>query len=134
MATAKQISTFFLADAFGVVGASSDRHKFGNKVLRCYLAHGKNAIPVNPREASIEDIACVGTVTDLPPEVTSISVITPPAVTEKVVAAAIAKGIRNIWLQPGAESPQAIQSCTQAGINLIADGTCILVVLGFHEH
>lgn len=134
MATAKQISAFLAADIFGVVGASADRNKFGNKVLRCYLSHGKNVVPVNPRESAIEDLPCVATVADLPTGVSSISVITPPAITEQVVDAAIAKGIRNIWLQPGAESPQAVKRCEQAGINIIADGTCILVVLGFHEH
>ena len=134
MATREQINTFLAADAFGVVGASTDRNKFGNKVLRCYLTHGRNAVPVNPREATIEDIPCVATVADLPADVTSISVITPPAITEKVVDAAIAKGIRNIWLQPGAESPLAVKRCEQEGVNIIADGSCILVVLGFHEH
>ena len=34
--------------------------------------------------------------------------VTPPAVTEQVVQAAIAKGIRHLWMQPGAESAKAI--------------------------
>ncbi|MDK9718160.1 MAG: CoA-binding protein, partial [Trichlorobacter sp.] len=66
--------------------------------------------------------------------VKSISVITPPAVTEKVVEAAIARGITNIWMQPGAESDAAIERCKAAGINVIADHSCLLVVLGYHEH
>jgi predicted CoA-binding protein len=128
-----RMTTFLAAERFGVVGASSDRLKYGNKVLRCYLQNGRKAIPVHPREKEIEGIACVASVADLPAEAQSISVITPPAVTEKVVEAAITKGIRNIWMQPGAESPAAVERCRAAGINVIADGSCILVVLGYHE-
>lgn len=128
------IENFFKSEAFGVVGASDDREKFGNKVLRCYMANRKTVFPVNPKTAIIEGIPCVASVADLPDTVKSISVITPPAVTEKVVEAAIAKGIRNIWMQPGAESAAAVEKCKTAGVNVIADHTCILVVLGFNGH
>jgi predicted CoA-binding protein len=130
----ERIETFLAAPAFGVVGASSKRHKYGNKVLRCYLQNKRKATPVNPAEKSIEGIDCVKSVADLPDEVSSISVITPPHVTEKVVEHAIVKGIQNIWMQPGAESDAAVAACEQAGINVIADGSCVLVVLGYHEH
>ena len=127
------IERFLESAAFGVVGASPRRHKFGNKVLRCYQQNGRRAIPVNPREAIIEGAACVASVGDLPAEVRSISVITPPAVTERIVEDAIRRGIENIWMQPGAESLRAIEACATAGINVIADGSCVLVVLGYRE-
>jgi len=129
-----RIEKFLASPAFGVVGASVIRHKYGNRVLRCYLQNGKRAIPVNPRESEVEGIPCVAGVADLPPEVRSLSVITPPAVTEVVVAAAIEKGIESIWMQPGAESPAAVELCRKAGVNVIADGSCLLVVMGFHDH
>lgn len=129
-----QIGTFLSAEAFGVVGASSNRQKFGNRVLRCYLQHGRRAVPVNPNEAGIEGVPCVKSVQDLPPEVKSISMITPPAVTEQIVPLAIAHGIENIWMQPGAESQAAVALCRAKGINVIADGSCLLVVLGYHDH
>lgn len=127
------IEKFFTSAAFGVVGASEDRSKYGNKVLRCYLQHGKTAIPVNPKAATVEGVATVSGVADLPDTVKSISVITPPAVTEKVVEAAIARGITSIWMQPGAESAAAVERCTAAGVNVIADHSCLLVVLGYRE-
>jgi predicted CoA-binding protein len=134
MTIQEQINQFLSATAFGVAGASSNRHKYGNKVLRCYLQHGKEAVPVNPNEAEIEGVACVKSVQDLPPEVKSLSMITPPAVTEQIVPLAIARGIENIWMQPGAESPVAVALCREKGVNVIADGSCLLVVLGYHEH
>lgn len=130
----KEMEDFFKAEAFGVVGASSDRSKYGNRVLRCYQEHGLCAIPVNPKEKQVEGKECVSSVSELPAEVTSISIITPPAVTEKVVEEAARKGIKNIWMQPGAESQSAIAYCRDRGINVIGDGSCILIALGFSDH
>lgn len=134
MATPDQIDRFLESPAFGVVGASANRHKFGNKVLRCYQQHGRKCIPVNPNEGEIEGIACVAGIEDLPADVRSISMITPPAVTEQLVPLAIERGIENIWMQPGAESPEAVALCRRHNVNAIADGSCILVVLGYHDH
>ena len=130
----EQIKQFLESPAFGVIGASANRQKYGNKVLRCYLQNGRKAIPVNPNEAEIEGIACVATLNDLPPDALSISMITPPAVTAKLVPLAIEKGIKNIWMQPGAEHPDAVALCLERGINVIADGSCVLVIMGYHEH
>lgn len=134
MTIQQQIQHFLDSPAFGVVGASTNRDKYGNKILRCYLQTGRNAIPVNPNETVIEGVACVTVITDLPPDVQSLSMITPPAVTARLVPLAIEKGIRNIWMQPGAEHPDAVALCREKGINVIADGSCLLVVLGYHEH
>ena len=134
MTISEQIDTFMAADAFGVVGASSKPHKYGNKVLRCYQQNQHTVVPVNPVEEEIEGLACVASVTELPDQVSSISIITPPQVTEQVIEHAIARGVKNVWMQPGAESAQAIAACEAAGINVIADGSCVLVVLGYHEH
>ena len=132
-ATTDPIESFFDSHAFAVAGASSRRHKYGNKVLRAYQQNGLVAIPVNPREQSIEGVECVASVLDLPPDVSSISVITPPVITERIVDEAIRKGIESVWMQPGAESEAAVAACRQAGINVIADGSCVLVALRFRE-
>ncbi|AJE03297.1 CoA-binding protein [Geobacter pickeringii] len=130
----EQIDIFFKSEEFAVIGASADRHKYGNKVLRVYQQQGLRVIPVNPREREIEGVPCVASVMDLPDTVKSISVITPPPATEQVVELARQKGIENIWMQPGAESDAAVEACRRGGINVIADGSCILIELGYHDH
>jgi len=129
----QQIRLFLASPAFGVAGASRNRDKFGNKVLRCYQQHGMSVVPINPREEEIEGLACVATIAELPDEVKSLSIITPPAVTARLVPEAIEKGITAIWLQPGAEDPDAIALCRERGVNIIADGSCLLVVIGYHD-
>ena len=124
---------FFESPAFAVIGASANREKYGNKVLRCYLQHKKKVYPVNPSEKEVEGLACISDISTLPAEVKSISVVTPPQITEKIVDQAIAKGIQNIWMQPGAQSDLAVEKCHQNGINVIGDGSCILATLGFTD-
>ena len=134
MTTSERIAKFLGADAFAVAGASTNRAKFGNKILRCYLQHRRRVIPLNPKAETIEGLACVAEIAQLPPEVKSLSIVTPPAITEKLIPQAAAHGIENVWLQPGAESPAAIDAAQRLGINIIADGSCLLVVLGYDEH
>jgi predicted CoA-binding protein len=128
-----KIERFLASPAFGVIGVSNNRRKYGNKVLRAYLQQHKKIYPIHPTEKQIEGIACYQTLAELPKEVESLSVITPPPSTEKIVAEAIAKGIKNIWMQPGAENEAAIKQCQQHGINVIAGGPCILVEFDFKE-
>jgi uncharacterized protein len=130
----EKIKQFLTSPVFGVVGASTNRDKYGNKVLRCYQMNNLQAIPVHPLEENIEGVDCVASVADLPADVQSISIITPPQITEKVVEQAAARGIKNIWMQIGSESPAAVKYCEEQGLNVIADGSCVLVVLGYHEH
>ena len=130
MASTESKKTFFISPAFAVVGASNDRGKYGNRVLRKYWQHDLKAYPVNPNETVIEGESAYPNLGALPKEVKSISIVTPPAITEKIVEDAIAHGIENIWMQPGAESPGAVARARQAGINVIADGDCVLVALG----
>ncbi len=134
MADQQQIDQFLLSPTIGVVGASSRREKFGNKVLRCYQMNNYAAIPVHPSEAQIEGVECVASVAELPDGVESISVITPPMITEQVVQQAASRGIKNIWMQPGAQNDEAIRLAAECQLNLIADGTCVLIVLGYDDH
>ncbi len=129
----EKIIQFLASEAFAVAGASTNREKYGNKVLRCYQQHDRKVIPINPRATTIEGLDCLASVADLPAEVQSLSIITPPKITEQVVEQAILRGIKNIWMQPGAQSPLAVSRCEEVGINIIADGSCLLVVLGYHE-
>ncbi|MCA9617883.1 MAG: CoA-binding protein [Myxococcales bacterium] len=123
------IETFLRGQRFAVVGASRDRSKFGNRVLRCYWTHGRTAFPVNPRAELVEGQTCYASLADLPEPVDGVSIITPPRVSEAVVDEAIALGLERLWFQPGAESAEATARARQAGIEVIAGGPCLLVEL-----
>ena len=128
-----QIDAFLAGTPHAVVGASQDRAKYGNKVLRCFQQASRAVFAINPRDEMIEGAPTVATLTRVPEPVHGVSVITPPHITELVIAEAIELSIQHIWLQPGAESDAAIRMAEEAGMSVIAGGPCILVVLGFRN-
>ena len=124
-----KITQFLSVQTYAVAGASANRHKYGNKVFRALVDSGRSTCPLNPIAHEIEGHQAYAKIADLPMVPQSLSIITPPEVTRSVVADAIAAGVQNIWMQPGAEDAQASEFARQAGINVIDDGSCILVVL-----
>lgn len=133
MGEQQQIQAFLGGTPHAVVGASRDRAKYGNKVLRVFLQNQRAVFPVNPNTDQVEGLKCYPDLSSLPQPVHGVSIITPPAVTETIIEQAGQLGIKHVWLQPGAESNRAVASAAKWGINLIAGGPCILVALRYHE-
>ncbi|MCC9603266.1 CoA-binding protein [Stieleria sp. JC731] len=125
----KQISDFLSANTFAVAGASARQHKYGNKVFRALLGSGRQTYPLNPITEVIEGHTAYPNLSALPVVPDSLSIITPPAVTRAIVAEAIKMGVKHLWMQPGAEDAQASQAAREAGLTVIDDGSCILVLL-----
>jgi predicted CoA-binding protein len=127
--TPSPTSIFLSAPSFAVAGASTDRSKYGNKVFRALIASGRTVYPLNPTASEVEGQRAYVSIADLPVVPESLSLVTPPHVSREVIRQAIAAGVKNIWLQPGAEDSQGSELARQAGLNVIDDGSCILVLL-----
>ncbi|TWU46617.1 CoA-binding protein [Rubripirellula reticaptiva] len=123
------IENFLAAKTYAVAGASARTHKYGYKVFKALLAAGHETYPLNPVTEEIEGHKAYPKIANLPIVPEALSIITPPEVTRQVIADAIAAGVKHIWMQPGAEHEQASESAREAGINVIDDGSCILVLL-----
>jgi uncharacterized protein len=134
MRPVREIIADFLAEGpYAVVGASTNRAKFGNKVLRAYIRKRFEVYPINPRADAIEGLKCYPDLRSTPRPARGVSIITPPAITERVVVEAAEAGARFVWMQPGAESPAAVRIARESGLEVIADGSCFLVETGFKE-
>lgn len=133
MSPQDQIKTFLAGKRFAVVGASRDREKYGNKVLRAYLQNSLDVVPINPGSGQIEGLESFPDLASVPGCIDGVSIVTPPSITEKVVDQALQLSIKNIWMQPGAESPRAVEVAEQSGANVIAGGPCVLVALRYHD-
>ncbi|MBM4015665.1 MAG: CoA-binding protein [Planctomycetes bacterium] len=126
---AAAIRAFLAAPPFAVVGASNDPAKFGARVLAAYRRAGLRAYPVNPREREVQGLPCHPNLAALPEPVLNVSIITPPAVTERIVEEAARAGARCVWMQPGAESDAAVARARGLGLEVISGGPCVLVEL-----
>ena len=131
--TPEIIDDFLTDGPWAVVGASTNREKYGNKVLRAYGQSGREAWPINPRADEIEGLKCYPDLGSLPAVPRGISIITPPKITEQVVEEAARLGVKFVWMQPGAESERAMEIAAEHGVEAIGDGSCLLVVVGYHE-
>ena len=129
----KIIADFLAEGPYAVVGASTNRAKFGNKVLRAYIEKGLEVYPINPRADAIEGLKAYPDLKSLPRPPRGVSIITPATITERVVVEAADAGARFVWMQPGAESPEAVRIARERGLAVIADGSCFLVETGFRE-
>lgn len=97
---------------------------------RWYQDRKMDVTPVNPKAGAIEGIDAVACLSDLTSPTSSsdlaVSIITPPAVTTKIVQEAHAAGISRIWMQPGSESAEAVKFGAEHDMTMVHD-YCILV-------
>ncbi|KAH6685929.1 CoA binding domain-containing protein [Plectosphaerella plurivora] len=120
MSTEASARIFFSSPRFAVVGASSNPAKFGHKIFAWYAARSLPATPINPGSASIKaldrDFPTVPSLSALEkPRETSVSIITPPAATLKVLQEARQLGVPAVWLQPGSFDDAVIAFAREEG-------------------
>jgi hypothetical protein len=111
-----------------VIGASSDRNKYGNKAVRAYRQQGYNVIPVNPKEEQVEGLPAVKTIRDVQDRPYRVSVYVPPLVLLTLLPDIAAKGCDELWLNPGTESPEVLAEAERLGLNVVQ--ACSIVDLG----
>ena len=111
-----------------VIGASNDRRKFGNKAVRAFLRQGYDVIPVNPHEAEVEGLKAFRSVLEVPGAIDMATFYVPPDVGETLIEEIAAKGIPEVWLNPGAES-DALVARAQA-LHLRPVVACSIVGVG----
>ena len=117
-----------MAKVVAVVGASSDRNKFGNKALRAFKAEGFTVIPINPNELEVEGIKTFPSVLDVPQAIDMATVYVPPEIGERLIAEFAEKRIPEIWINPGAESDALLRDAKARKLNVIA--ACSIVGIG----
>jgi predicted CoA-binding protein len=113
------VQEFVSQRVWAVVGASADRSKYGNQVLRDLRQAGYTAYAVNPNGGEIEGQPAYPTLADLPELPQVVDIVVPPEVTEEIVRQCAELGLGRIWMQPGAESQDAIDFCHSRGMKVV---------------
>ena len=97
-----------MSKVVAVIGASSNRSKFGNRAVRAFQAQGYTVVPINPHETQVEGLKSYASVMDFPGTIDMASLYLPPEIGEQVIDDIARKGIAEVWLNPGAESDALI--------------------------
>ncbi len=111
-----------------VIGASSDRRKFGNKALRAFAQQGYIVFPINPHEREIEGHPAFASVLDVPGPIDMATVYVRPEVGVRVMDDLAAKQVGEIWLNPGADGPEVVARAGQLGLKTIQ--ACSIIAIG----
>jgi predicted CoA-binding protein len=112
-----------------VIGASNDRAKYGNKAVRAHVRRGHTVLPVNPNEPVIEGLAAYPDVVLAPGPIDRALFYVPPRIGLEVIGPLAGRGdVREVWLNPGAESPALIAEAKRQGFQPIL--ACAIMAIG----
>jgi hypothetical protein len=111
-----------------VIGASSNRQKFGNRAVRAFRDQGYTVVPINPHEPEVEGLKTYASVLDVPGPIDMASFYVPPEIGEQIIEDVARKKIAEVWLNPGAESDTLIARARALSIQPIV--ACSIVAIG----
>jgi predicted CoA-binding protein len=112
-----------------ILGASTDRTKFGNKSLRAHRDAGYTVYPVNPKGGQVDGVPAFTSLSEIPEtRLDRISVYLPPPLVAKALPDIAAKGCEELWLNPGTETAEVIEQAKTLGLNVILG--CSIIDVG----
>jgi acyl-CoA synthetase (NDP forming) len=117
-------------ESVAVIGASNDRSKYGNKAVRAYSLSGIRVYPVNPKEETIEGLKAYKSILDIPGEIDRATLYVPPKVGLKVIEEIAEKGVKELYVNPGAESDELMDRARKLGLNPIL--ACSILAVGLN--
>lgn len=120
------VKDFLSQKRFVVVGSFRNETKFAYKILVNLIEKGYEVFPVNPRLKEVEGRVCYKTISDIPYTIDVVDIVTPPQVTESILKECLQKGIKRVWLQPGAENQASIKFCHDNDIKVV-HGVCVML-------
>lgn len=139
MTKLSDINDFLSLNNLAFYGISKNEKKFGNSIFKKLNENGYNLFPVHPDIETFDGKKCYKSVNDVPGTVDGIVLVIKPDQTEKVLADALKKGIKNIWFQQGSQSDQADEFCKNNNLKSITK-ECLFMFLepekfphGFHK-
>jgi uncharacterized protein len=117
-----------MAKTVAVIGASSKRHKYGNKALRAFAQQGYTVLAINPNEREVEGYRTYASVLDVPGPIDMATVYVPPHIGLRVIEDVAKKGIGEVWLNPGADGDEVVARARTLGLNAIQ--ACSIMAIG----
>ena len=120
------IKEFMGKKKFAIVGATDNPEKNGNRIFKNLKGRGYEVFPVNPKLDVLDDTKVYHSLSDIPEKVDVVDFVVPPPVTEEILKECKKLGLTRIWLQPGAESENAIQYCIDNGMQVLHD-VCVMM-------
>jgi predicted CoA-binding protein len=118
-----------VAPTVAIIGASSDRRKYGNKAVRAHLHAGYSVCPVHPTETSVEGLPAYRTLADIPAtHLDRVTLYVPPSVGLTLLESLTTKPSSELILNPGTHTPELIARAEALGLNPVTG--CSILMAG----
>lgn len=131
----RAVADFIQAKCVAVVGISSRPTKFGNTIYDELTRRGYRVLGVNASGREISGKVCYPNLAALPNGVDGVVVCVSPERAVPVLHEAASLGLKKVWLQQGAESPEVVALARELELNFVSS-KCILMyappVRSFH--
>lgn len=102
-----------------IVGASTDRAKYGNKSVRAHRTQGWDVYPVNPKATEIEGLKCYPSLEEVPVKLDRVSLYLPPPLGVRILPSIAAIRPPEFFVNPGAESEELLAEAERLGLEPI---------------
>lgn len=122
----QSIQDFIACKRIGVVGVSRNKGKFGNAAYAELKKRGYEVSAVHRSEKEIAGIPCVRNLKALQGQIDGVLISVPPAQALSVLEEAASIGVRNVWIQQGAESAAVLRAAELLRLNAVSE-RCILM-------
>ncbi|TDI46322.1 MAG: CoA-binding protein [Acidobacteria bacterium] len=114
------------ATTVAVVGATDNPSKYGYVIYRDLKRKGYSIYPVNSNRSEVDGDKAYSKLAEIPEKPTIVNIVVPPAETVQVLEQSLLLHLMNVWLQPGAESPEAMAFLQEHDFNYLANA-CIMI-------
>jgi len=111
-----------------IIGASQDRNKYGNIAVRAYLKQGYEVYPVTPKSDEVEGLKAYPSIGDIPVDLDAASLYVPPKVGIQLLDEIADKQVKELFVNPGAESDELLEKAKALGLNTIV--ACSIMAVG----
>ncbi len=112
-----------------LVGVSSDPKKYGHKIFKDLIRVNADVLGVNPKGGELFGKKIYPALKDMPFIPDLVIAVVQPAVTSQIVDECKELGIKDIWMQLGSESDEAIKKAKDYGMHVVAN-SCFMITHG----
>ena len=126
--TRKNIDAFLQQEKIAIVGVSRNKEKFANMIYRDMKKAGYKVMAVNPNADMVEGDRCYAGLGALPEKPDAVLIVIPSKSGIDVIEEAVRMGVRHVWVQPGANSPEIDKRLEDLDLAAVS-GECILMYI-----
>ncbi|MDX9789500.1 MAG: CoA-binding protein [Candidatus Kapaibacterium sp.] len=124
--TLKNAGEFLELNTFGIIGVSSNTHKFGNNIFRELIAKNYKVYQIHNLHKILNNHECYSNPVDIPEKIEGLIISVRKDRVKQIINDYHNQGIENFWIQQGSESSEVKEFCKERKIKAV-HGKCILM-------